>query len=146
MTTNVKREICQSQREQLRGVAQKRRVSKAERREIMLELVVAGYEREFIAQELEVSLATVRREVDRAIDERRLDAPDRYVRLQVTRLTKALRVVDDALDAVRPQSGRAPARGRRRARPLSRAGGCRSRRTGRRSSRAASPAPPRRSR
>ena len=45
-----------------------------------------------------MSLATVRREVDKAIDERRLDAPDRYARLQVTRLTKALRVVDDALE------------------------------------------------
>ena len=40
----------------------------------------------------------MRREVDKAIDQRRLDAPDRYARLQVTRLTKALRVVDDALE------------------------------------------------
>src|ERR1700675_3372058 len=74
-----------------------RRATRAERREIMLELVVAGYERELIAQKLCVSLATVRREVDKAIDQRALDAPDRYVRLQVTRLTRALRVVDDAL-------------------------------------------------
>ena len=124
MTTNTKGEIAQSDRGRLRALAQKRRVARAERREIMFELVVAGYERELIAQKLCVSLATVRREVEKAIDQRRLDAPDRYVRLQVTRLTKALRVVDDALQAVRSQSGRAPGQDRRRARPLSRAGGC----------------------
>src|SRR5579863_5106122 len=98
MTTNAKGEIAQSDRARLRALAQKRRVTRAQRREIMLELVVAGYERELIAQKLKVSLATVRREVDKAIDQRRLDAPDRYARLQVTRLTKALRVDDDALE------------------------------------------------
>jgi hypothetical protein len=97
MTPNAKGGIAQSDRARLRALAQKRRVTRAERREIMLELVVAGYERELIAQKLCVSLATVRREVDKAIDQRALDAPDRYVRLQVTRLTRALRVVDDAL-------------------------------------------------
>ena len=98
MTTNDESEIAQSERGRLRALAQKRRAAKAERHEIMLELVVAGYERELIAQKLCVSLATVRREVDKAIDQRPLDAPDRYVRLQVTRLTKALRVVDCALE------------------------------------------------
>ena len=75
-----------------------RRVTRAERREIIFGLVVAGYSRELIAEKLCVSLKTVRREVEKAIDERRLDAPDRYVRLQVTRLTKALRVLDCALE------------------------------------------------
>ena len=37
---------------------------------------------------------SVRRAVDRAIAERRLDAPDRYVHLQVARLSKALRAAD----------------------------------------------------
>jgi hypothetical protein len=97
MSTNDEGEIAQSDRARLRALAQTRRAAKAERREIMLELVVAGYERELIAQKLCVSLATVRREIDKAIDQRPLDAPDRYVRLQVTRLTRALRVVDDAL-------------------------------------------------
>jgi hypothetical protein len=64
----------------------------------VFELVVAGYRRELIPQKSGASLATVRREVDRAIDQRRLDAPDRYPRLQVTRLTTSLRVVDDALE------------------------------------------------
>ena len=124
MTTNDKGEIARSERARLRALAQKRRATKAERREIMFDLVVAGYQRELIAEKLCVSLKTVRREVEKAIDERRLDAPDRYVRLQVTRLTKALRLVDGPRRG-RPQSGRAPAQGRRLARPLSRAGGCR---------------------
>ena len=33
---------------------------------------------------------TVRREIDSAIDERRLDAPERYVHVQVARLNRAL--------------------------------------------------------
>jgi hypothetical protein len=41
-----------------------------------------------------VNVKTVRRELDRAIAERQLDAPDRYIHLQVARLTKALRLVD----------------------------------------------------
>ena len=98
MSTNTKGEIAQSERGRLRALAQKRRVTRAERREIMFDLVVAGYSRELIAEKLCVSLKTVRREVEKAIDERRLDAPDRYVRLQVMRLTKALRVVDCALE------------------------------------------------
>ena len=98
MTTNEEGEIVQSERGRLRALAQKRRVTRAERREIMFDLVVAGYSRELIAEKLCVSLKTVRREVEKAIDERRLDAPDRYVCLQVMRLTKALRVVDCALE------------------------------------------------
>jgi hypothetical protein len=98
MTKNDEGDFAQSERGRLRALAQTRRVTRAERREIMLELVVAGYERELIAQKLCVSLATVRREVDKAIDQRALDAPDRYARLQVTRLTKALRVVDCSLE------------------------------------------------
>jgi len=97
MSTKDEGEIAQSDRGQLRALAQKRRAAKAERREVMFELVVAGYERELIAQKLGVSLAAARWEVDNAVDHCRLDAPDRYVRLQVTRLTKALRVVDGAL-------------------------------------------------
>ena len=75
MSTNTKGEISQSYRARLRTLAQTRRAAKAERREIMLELVVAGYERELIAQKLCVSFASVRREVDKAIDQRALDAP-----------------------------------------------------------------------
>ena len=51
-----------------------------------------------------VSPRTVRREVDRALEERRLDAPERYARLQVARLTKALRLADASID--QGESGR----------------------------------------
>jgi hypothetical protein len=53
---------------------------------------------EMIGATLEMSVATVRRELDRAIAERRLDAPERYARLQIARLNKALRVADGRLD------------------------------------------------
>lgn len=47
---------------------------------------------------LSLSLATVRRAVDKAIAERPLGAPERYLRLQVTRLTKALSHADFKLE------------------------------------------------
>ena len=98
MSTNEKPEIPPPDREQARALARARRAEKAERREAMFELVVSGYQREQIAQKLGVSVATVRREVDRAIGQRRLDSPDRYIRLQVTRLNKAQFVIDHALE------------------------------------------------
>ena len=45
-----------------------------------------------------VSLATVRREVDRAIDQRRLDAPDRHIHPNSPNLETAPGAVDDALE------------------------------------------------
>ncbi len=45
-----------------------------------------------------LSARTIRREIDRAVEEKRLDAPDRYVHLQVRRLTKALRAADARID------------------------------------------------
>jgi len=41
-----------------------------------------------------VTPVSVRRAVDPAIAERRQDSPDRYIHLQVARLTKALRAAD----------------------------------------------------
>ena len=151
VTTSEVRELSQPNRGRRRALAQKQRPARAARRETVLEFVVAGYERELIAQKLSVrrrpitteaigsaathpslrgalatkqsrgqnmrgasnpddrtaapgllpatrargrndgqgigllvsacrvSLATVRREVDRAIDQRRLDAPDRHI-------------------------------------------------------------------
>jgi hypothetical protein len=98
MSTTDKPEIPPATRGQLRALAGARRDERAERREAMLNLAVSGYERELIAEKLGVSVATVRREVDRAIGQRRLDAPDRYVRLQVMRLNKALLLVDQAVE------------------------------------------------
>ena len=45
-----------------------------------------------------VSLATARREVDRAIDQRRLDAPDRHIHPNSPNLETAPGAVDDALE------------------------------------------------
>ena len=87
-----------SQRKQRLAKMREQRAARASRREDMLDSVVMGVERSVIAKQHKVSLKTVYREVNRAIDQRRLDAPDRYVRLQVERLTHAIQCIDRALD------------------------------------------------
>ena len=82
----------------------KRRIA---RREACFELLSAGYTYQQIAATLKVSLDSVRRDVERAIDRRRLAAPERYIHLQVDRLTRALcsmdqRVGDGDVRAVKP--------------------------------------------
>ncbi len=62
------------------------------------DLLASGYSPEQIAEVRKVSVRTIRREIDSAIAGRKLDAPDRYVHLQVARLTKALRFADAALE------------------------------------------------
>ena len=47
---------------------------------------------------MKTSPATVRRVIGQALAKRRLDAPEDYARLQVARLTKALRCADVALE------------------------------------------------
>jgi hypothetical protein len=68
-----------------------------ERRTELLDNVVSGCSYLFLAQKYKISVRTVRREVDRALHYRDLDAPDRYVRLQVERLTLAIQTIDHAL-------------------------------------------------
>jgi hypothetical protein len=80
-----------SQRAEAQTKAKARRAKRIERREASLDLVASGYSHRQIATALEISLATVRREVDKALAERPLQAPERYAALQVARLTKALR-------------------------------------------------------
>ena len=79
--------------------ARKRRVKVARSRQDLFDLVASGYSHERIAREMKVSVATVRREVDRVIAARRLDAPERYVHLQVARLNKALELVVSVVEA-----------------------------------------------
>ena len=79
--------------------ARKRRVGAARSRQDLFDLVVLGHSHEHIAREMKVSVATVRREVDRVIAARRLDAPERYVHLQVARLNKALELVVSVVEA-----------------------------------------------
>jgi hypothetical protein len=68
------------------------------RREAYFDLLVSGYSIEQIASHMGKSPAAVRRAVGQALATRRLDAPEDYARLQVARLTKALRCADVSLE------------------------------------------------
>jgi hypothetical protein len=75
-----------------------RRVRRVEWRQSCCELVSAGHSYAEVAKRLMVSERTVRRDVARAIDERRLDAPERYIHLQVDRLNRVLRAADGRVE------------------------------------------------
>ena len=64
----------------------------------MFDLIVSGYGYEQVAERVGVSVATLRREVDRVLAARAPGSPEPYVGMQVARLQKALLVVDNALD------------------------------------------------
>ena len=66
--------------------------------EACFELISAGHSYAEVAQHLMVSERTVRRDVARVIDERRLDAPERYIHMQVDRLTRAMRAADSRVE------------------------------------------------
>ena len=79
--------------------ARRRRVLAMRGRQDLFDLIASGYSHERIAREMKVSVATVRREVDRVIAARQLDAPEKYAHLQVARLNKALELVVNAVEA-----------------------------------------------
>ena len=81
-----------SDRPEAPATGQKGRTKGRERRDVLFELVVSGYSHHEIAEAMGTSALTVRRIVDRAVAERRLDAPDHYVRVQVARLSEALKL------------------------------------------------------
>ena len=87
-----------SDRPEAPATGQKGRTKGRERRDVLFELVVSGFSHHEIAEEMGISARTVRRIVDSAVAERRLDAPDRYVRVQVARLTKALKLADNRIE------------------------------------------------
>ena len=68
------------------------------RRETYFDLLVSGYSVEQIASDMKKSPSAVRRAVGQALAKRRLDAPEDYARIQVARLTKALRCADVSLE------------------------------------------------
>jgi AraC-like DNA-binding protein len=68
------------------------------RREAYFDLLVSGYSVEQIASRAKKSPSAVRRAVSQALAKRRLDAPEDYARLQIARLTKALRCADVSLE------------------------------------------------
>jgi DNA-binding CsgD family transcriptional regulator len=98
MTTKSLHPTPPSERARVRARRRARREGRIVRRETYFELMASGFSCEEIAKEAKVSAATVRREIDRAIAARRLDAPERYAHLQVARLTKALRVADGSIE------------------------------------------------
>ncbi len=81
-----------------RAEVRARRENRLERRERCFNLMMSGYTLRQIAKMVQASSATVRREVDRALAERRLDAPQRFARVQVARLMKALRLAEAAVE------------------------------------------------
>jgi DNA-binding CsgD family transcriptional regulator len=68
------------------------------RQETYFNLLVSGYSIEQIATAMKKSPATIRRVVGLALAKRRLDPPEDYARIQVARLTKALRCADESLE------------------------------------------------
>jgi hypothetical protein len=88
----------QSRRAGERSQAKARKMAKLAWTQSSFDLLASGYSPEQIAEVRRVSVRTIRREIDAAVARRRLDAPERYVHLQVARLTKALRFADAALE------------------------------------------------
>ena len=64
----------------------------------MFELVVSGHSYEAIARETGLSPSALRRDVGKAIAARSIEAPERYVHLQVARIEKALLAADAAIE------------------------------------------------
>jgi hypothetical protein len=81
-----------------RASAKERREARAQMRQVAFEAMANGFSIEEIADMRKVSPRTIRREVDRTLSERRLDAPERYIHFQVARLNKVVRVADAGLD------------------------------------------------
>jgi hypothetical protein len=86
-----------SERARKRAAGKTLREALIKRRETYFDLLVSGYSIEQIASHTKTSVA-VRRAVGQALAKRRLDAPEDYARLQVARLTKALRCADVSLE------------------------------------------------
>src|SRR5271165_3575670 len=77
----------------------KRRAEKVALRDACFALLAAGLTQEEIAKARGVSVATIRREIDRAIAARQVRAPEAHARLQIARATKALAMLDVQISA-----------------------------------------------
>ncbi len=108
-----------TQADGVRTQRRSRRETRLKRRERCFSLMTSGYTLSQIAKSVQASSATVRREIDRALAERRLDAPERFAQVQVARLMKALRLAEAAIELGRDEGGRDLSACGRRARPLS---------------------------
>ena len=83
---------------EIRAQCRTKRETRTARRERYFNLMASGYSCSQIAKMVQASVRTVRREVDRALAERRLDAPERFAQVQVARLVKALRLAEAAIE------------------------------------------------
>ena len=75
-----------------------RREIRIARRGRHFNLMAPGNNCSQIAKVVRTSVATVRREINRALAERRRDAPERFARVQVAWLMKALRLAEAAVE------------------------------------------------
>src|SRR3984885_4681263 len=82
----------------LRAQRRARRATRITRRERSFNLLASGYTYSQITKMVRTSVATVRREIDRALAERRLDEPERFAQVQVARLIKALKLAEVAVE------------------------------------------------
>ncbi len=87
-----------SERARKRAAGKIRRELLIRRREAYFDLLVSGYSIEQIACHTKMSVSAVRRAVGQALAKRQLDAPEDHARLQVARLSKALRCADVSLE------------------------------------------------
>ncbi len=78
---------------------QQRRAARRETRETCFQALADGFTQEQIAKARGVSVATVRREIDRAIAARQAPGVEAHVRLQIARATKALALLDIRISA-----------------------------------------------
>ena len=85
--------------DQARLRRRKRRAAKLQMREAYFQALADGFTQEEIAQARGVSVATVRREIDRAIAARQVRGVEAHVRLQIARATKALALLDMRIGA-----------------------------------------------
>jgi transposase-like protein len=94
--TDAPKNLSKRQRQQ--EATRARRLATAERRRTVFELVVSGHSYEAIARETGLSPSALRRDVGKAIAARAIEAPQRYVHLQVARIEKVLLAVDAAIE------------------------------------------------
>src|SRR5271165_5024533 len=81
-----------------RAAGKVRRARLIERREAFFDLLMSGYSVQQIAKAMNMSRFAVRRAIDQALAERRLDGQEDFARLQVARLNKALLCADRSLE------------------------------------------------
>ena len=76
----------------------RRRAAKMDIRDSYFRALADGWTQEDLAKLHGVSVATVRREIDRAIAERQVRSPEQHIHLQIARVTKALALLNIRLD------------------------------------------------